>query len=247
MIPVLPEFRQSGSRKEHRFGFCEASISGKVNVVEHSRPRDALVAPIERWLWRQSRHQCSLTQMGRPFGRPIARTTSVRKKLRSGRSSAFSRRSSRIGRSSGRIGRSFSRSGFGRSSFFNSSRLFNGSRLAAGRDAEGENGSGSSRHAQFELRHRFYPSSQRRGLPPTRKRTQCQGLTVMASGAVEQGYAYLHSGESGHQASTAAASDSSSCAKLGCIVDGTEPRPISTETCAALPCKCATSTSRMIL
>ncbi|QGZ94151.1 hypothetical protein DSM104635_00967 [Terricaulis silvestris] len=184
--------------------------------------------------------------MGRPFGRPIASTTSVRNKLRSGRSGAFSRRSSRISRSSGRIGRSFSRSSF-RSSFFNSSRLFHGRRLATGRDAEGENGSGSSGHAQFELRHRFYPSSQRRGLPPTRKRTQCQGLIMMASGTRGQGYAYLHSAESGHQASTAAASDSSSCAKLGCIVDGTEPRPISTETCAALPCKCATSTSRMIL
>jgi hypothetical protein len=185
--------------------------------------------------------------MGRPFGRPIARTTSVRKILRSGRSGAFSRRSSRIGRSSGRIGRSFSRSGF-RSSFFNSSRLFHGRRLATGRDAEGENGSGRSRHAQLELRHRFYPSSHSVGdMPPTREATQCQGLIMMASGTGKHGYAYLHSAESGHQVSTAAASDSSSCAKLGCIVDGTEPRPISTETCAALPCKCATSTSRMIL
>jgi hypothetical protein len=43
--------------------------------------------------------------------------------------------------------------------------------LATGRDAEGENGSGSSGHAHLDLRHRFYPSSQRKGQPPTQDAT----------------------------------------------------------------------------
>ena len=38
---------------------------------------------------------------------------------------------------------------------------------------------------------------------------------------------------------------SSSSAKLGCASLGTLPRPISTEICAALPCRCATRISRM--
>ena len=162
---------------------------------------------------------------------------------------AVSRSSRRVSRSRRRISRSFRRS-FGRSRRFvgHSRRIFfHGRRLAAGRDAEGENGSGGSRHSQLELRHRYYPSSQRRGLPPTREATPCQGLTVLASARGAQGHANSHSAESLHQASAAAASDSSSCAKEGCSGVGTEPRPISTETCAALPCKCATSTSRMIL
>jgi hypothetical protein len=110
------------------------------------------------------------TQTSRPFGRLVAKTTSVERRLRSGR-----------GRSGSRIGRSaagqpeqqpdqpgFSRS-FSRSSFFNSSRFFRRRRrLAAGRDAEGENSSGSSRHAQFELRHRLLPLVSAPGSePPT--------------------------------------------------------------------------------
>lgn len=49
------------------------------------------------------------------------------------------------------------------------------------------------------------------------------------------------------QASAPLAMAVSSWLKLGCIELGTWPRPISTDTWAALPCKWATSTSRMIL
>jgi hypothetical protein len=130
--------------------------------------------------------------MSRPFGRLIAKTTSKRR-LRSGRGRRRGRRAiSRGFRGRSRISRSFRRS-FRRSCFFNSSRLFHRRRLAAGRDAEGENSSGRSRHAQLELSHRYYPSSQRQGLPPTREATPCQGLTEMASATREQDYAYLHS------------------------------------------------------
>ena len=159
---------------------------------------------------------------------------------------AVGRSRGRISRSRRRVSRSFSRS-FGRSRFGRRRIFFHGRRLATGRDAESESRSGQSRHAQLELRHRYYPSSQRRGLPPTREATPCQGLTVLASVRGAWGHPNSHSAESLHQASAAAASDSSSCANDGCSGVGTEPRPISTETCAALPCKCATSTSRMIL
>ena len=129
--------------------------------------------------------------MSRPFGRLIAKTT-LKRRLRRGRRRSFGRRRS-VGRRSS-VSRSFSRS-FGRRSFFRRSRSFfrRRRRLAAGRDAEGENGSGSSGHAQLELRHRYYPSSQRQGLPPTREATPCQGLIMMASATHEQDYAYLHS------------------------------------------------------
>ena len=185
------------------------------------------------------------TQTSRPFGRLVAYVRSFR--LRRGR-----RRSSGVSRSfrrSSRVSRSFHRSRVsGWRRFFHGSRRFfrRRRRLAAGRDAEGESRSGRSRKAQFELRHRYYPSSQRQGLPPTQE-IQCQGLTAMASAPRLQGHANMHSAESLPQPSAATASASSSCAKVGCNGVGTDPRPISTETCAALPCKCATSTSRMIL
>jgi hypothetical protein len=56
------------------------------------------------------------------------------------------------------------------------------------------------------------------------------------------------SGESGGQAAAVASfSTSSSSANEGWTLEGTSPRPISTEIWAALPCRCATRTDWMIL
>ena len=93
------------------------------------------------------------------------RNLTSKRRLRGRRGRSFGRRRSAVRGRRSSVSRGFSRS-FGRG-FRRRSRLFRRRRrLAAGRDAEGENGSSSSGYAHLDLRHRLLPLVSASGSTP---------------------------------------------------------------------------------